>query len=341
MAALRAENARLIELLEAHGIEWRSKTRQTTFVRDAPSSRLSTQEKVSLFRRLFRGRQDVYAVRWESKTTGRSGYAPACANEWRPGVCEKPRVKCGDCGNRSLVPLTDRAIFDNLAGTHTLGVYPLLDDDTCWFLAVDFDEAEWRDDAKAFRQSCEALGVPVSIEISKSGRGAHAWVFFAGPVTAREARSLGTAVISHACASNRQLRLESYDRLFPAQDKMPQGGYGNLIALPLQRIPRETGGSVYVDDNFTPFVDQWGYLSSVVLMPPADIESVVLRATPGAHPLDVTFIDDEDHSTPWARGNGETDRLVGRLPESVCESPRLRRRLPALSQAACPCHIVT
>jgi hypothetical protein len=117
-------------------------------------SRLSTAEKVTLFRRLFRGRTDVYPVRWEGKTSGKSGYAPACANEWRAGVCEKPRIKCGDCRNRLLIPLSDAVIYDHLAGEHTVGVYPLLEDDTCYFLAVDFDEADWRDDARAFMQSC-------------------------------------------------------------------------------------------------------------------------------------------------------------------------------------------
>ena len=128
---------------------------------------------------------DVYPVRWESKTSGKSGYAPACANEWRAGVCEKPRIKCGDCGHRLLIPLSDAVIYGHLAGEHTVGVYPLLEDDTCYFLAVDFDEAEWQEDARAFVQSCEELGVPVALEISRSGQGAHAWVFFARGFGAR------------------------------------------------------------------------------------------------------------------------------------------------------------
>jgi hypothetical protein len=177
-----------------------------------------------LFRRLFRGRTDVYPVRWESKTSGKSGYAPACANEWRAGVCEKPRIKCGDCSHRLLIPLSDAVIYDHLAGEHTVGVYPLLEDDTCHFLAVDFDEAEWQEDAQAFMQSCDELGVPAALEISRSGQGAHAWVFFAGRVSARDARRLGTAIISHTCARTRQLKLASYDRLFPNQDTMPKGG---------------------------------------------------------------------------------------------------------------------
>jgi len=169
---LEAENLRLIALLESHGIDWRAKQPAKTSGQ-TETARLSTQEKIDIFRRLFRGRSDVYPVLWESKTTGRSGYAPACANEWRVGVCEKPRIKCGDCNNRLLIPLSDRVIFDHLAGEHTVGLYPLLEDDTCYFLAVDFDEADWRDDARAFAQSCERLGVPAALEISRSGNGAH------------------------------------------------------------------------------------------------------------------------------------------------------------------------
>ncbi|MBS0468127.1 MAG: DEAD/DEAH box helicase, partial [Proteobacteria bacterium] len=238
---LQQENTRLIALLEAHGIEWRQRKPIALASRQQESSRLSTAEKVALFRRLFRGRTDIYPVRWESKTTGKSGYAPACANEWRAGLCEKPRVKCGDCSNRLLIPLSDAVIYDHLAGKHIVGVYPLLEDDTCYFLAADFDEADWRDDAQAFMQSCEELGVPAALEISRSGKGAHAWVFFACRVIARDARRLGTAIISHTCSRTRQLKLESYDRLFPNQDTMPKGGFGNLIALPLQKWPRESG----------------------------------------------------------------------------------------------------
>jgi hypothetical protein len=162
LAALQAENARLIALLESHGIECRLPLVSTPAVQEPEPSQLSTDEKVALFRRLFRGRTDVYPIRWESKATGKSGYAPACANEWRAGVCEKPRVKCGDCDNRLLIPLSDAVIYAHLAGEHTVGIYPLLEDDTCYFLAVDFDEAEWREDARAFLQSCEDLGVPVA-----------------------------------------------------------------------------------------------------------------------------------------------------------------------------------
>ncbi|MGH8077908.1 MAG: TOTE conflict system archaeo-eukaryotic primase domain-containing protein, partial [Lysobacter sp.] len=268
LAALRTENARLVALLETHGIEWRLPLEPAPLASPAAeASRFSTSEKVALFRRLFRGRTDVYPIRWASQSTGKSGYAPACGNEWRAGVCEKPRIKCSDCGNRLLIPLSDAVIYAHLAGEHMVGVYPLLSDDTCHFLAVDFDEAEWREDARAFVQSCDELGVSVALEISRSGNGAHAWVFFAGSVSARDARRLGTAIISHTCARTRQLKLTSYDRLFPNQDRMPKGGFGNLIALPLQKKPRENGCSVFVDAALRPYPDQWAFLASIRPMP--------------------------------------------------------------------------
>lgn len=313
LTALQLENARLISLLESHGIEWRLPPPPAA--PEPEPSRLSTGEKVALFRRLFRGRTDVYPVRWESKTTGKTGYSPACANEWLAGVCEKPRIKCGDCAKRLLIPLSDSVIYDHLAGKHTVGVYPLLEDDTCYFLAVDFDEAEWREDALAFIQSCEDLGVPAALEISRSGKGAHAWVFFASKVSARDARRLGTAIISHTCARTRQLKLESYDRLFPNQDSLPKGGFGNLIALPLQKYPRENGCSVFVDANLRPYPDQWGYLSGIQPMAAHDIEPTIFRATGHAHPLDVTFIDDEDLKEPWKRS--ALKKLAGPMPKSL------------------------
>lgn len=305
LAALRAENVRLVSLLEAHGIEWRRKPQSPV----PRVSVLSTNEKVALFRRLFRGRDDVWALRWESKTSGKSGYSPACANEWQLGICGKPRIKCGDCAHRQLIPVSDLVIYHHLAGTHTAGMYPLLEDDSCYFLAVDFDEAEWQKDASAFMRSCDELGVPAALEISRSRQGAHVWIFFASRVSAREARRLGTAIISYTCSRTRQLRLGSYDRLFPNQDTMPKGGFGNLIALPLQKRPRASGGSVFVDMNFQPHPDQWAFLASVLPMNVQDIEPTILRATGSIHPLDVNFINEEDLGTPWEGKKSSGNRL--------------------------------
>jgi superfamily II DNA or RNA helicase len=318
MAALEAENARLIAILEQQGITWRVPAAQGAHTNEVKQTRIfSTQDKVAIFRHLFRGRTDVYPIRWESRTSGKSGYSPACANEWRAGVCDKPRIKCGDCGNRLLVPLIDSVIYDHLSGEHTVGVYPLLEDDCCYFLAVDFDDEQWKDDARAFMKSCDELGVPCALEISRSGQGAHAWVFFESRVSARDARRLGTALISHTCARTRQLKLASYDRLFPNQDSMPKGGFGNLIALPLQKRPRESGRSVFVNADLQPYADQWAFLAAIEPMAVRDIEPTVLRATGKAHPLDVTFIDEEDLATPWKSGSVVSNKLAEPLPKSL------------------------
>ncbi len=317
LVELQTENARLIALLEAHGIEWRSPPEPTS-VPVAEPVLLSTAEKIALFRELFQGRTDVYPVRWESKTSGKAGYSPACANEWRAGVCIKPRGKCSDCGHRLSLPLTDSVIYDHLAGERTVGVYPLLADDSCHFLAVDFDKQDWREDAQAFAKSCRALGVPAALEISCSTNGAHAWIFFSHKVDARDARRLGTALISHTCARTRQLQLESYDRLFPNQDSMPKGGFGNLIALPLQKHARDKGGSVFVNDELQAYADQWAFLASVRRMPVADIKAVILQATGNAHPLDVNFIEEEDNGTPWKRPEAATSKkLAGNMPKQL------------------------
>lgn len=316
---LRAENDRLAALLDAHGIGWRavnSSEPQDTDTSAREPSILSANEKVAIFRRLFGGRTDVYPIRWENKS-GKSGYAPACANEWQPGVCEKPRIKCSECPNRKFLPLTDQVIYDHLAGRHIIGVYPLLTDDTCRFLAVDFDEAQWREDAAAFAQSCRALDVPVALEVSRSGNGAHAWIFFASVVPARDARRLATAIISHACARTHQLKMSSYDRLFPNQDTMPKGGFGNLIALPLQKQARAQDRSVFVDDAFKPWPDQWDFLASVQPMAMDRLDPAIHRATGGAHPLDVAEVGDEEEATPWKRRAPVSAKVPGDLPASV------------------------
>ena len=318
---LSRENARLIGLLEAHGIAWRSgepaPTKLAPISKAAPANGpISTQEKVALFRRLFRGRDDMHALRWRSSSSGRSGYAPACANEWRSGICEKPQISCRDCNHRELLPLSDAAIYAHLAGDHTIGLYPLLDNDHCHLLAVDFDEQDWRDDARAFLRSCRELAVPAALEISRSGEGAHVWVFFEEAVPAREARQLGAALISLTCQASRQLQLSSYDRLFPNQDTMPKGGFGNLIALPLRKEARQRGCSVFVDDDLQPYPDQWAYLATLQRLSMAGLQSVLQTATGGAHPLDLSFIDEEDLATPW-KTPPAIAKLSGPLPTSL------------------------
>ena len=318
LAKLQDENARLIALLEANAIDWRpaSARSKIAIIPVEQSAQLGTDDKIDLFRHLFRGRSDVYPQRWESKT-GKSGYSPACANEWRTGVCEKPRIKCGDCGNRQLLPLTNDVIYRHLAGDVVIGIYPLMPDDTCYFLAVDFDEADWRDDTRAFAQSCRELDIPVALEISRSGNGAHGWIFFERNVPAYDARRLGAAIISHACERTHQLALSSYDRLFPNQDNMPKGGFGNLIALPLQKRARAQNNSVFVDDALEPHSDQWAFLGAIQRMLPADIEPAIVRATGNRDPLDVTYVDDENDVKPWTVSESVSRKLACPLPESL------------------------
>ena len=317
---LRDENTRLKALLARHSISWEDPpVTEPAGARRAPaseSSQFSIADKIALFRRLFRGRDDVYPQRWES-TKGTSGYSPACGNEWKPGICQKPRIKCGDCNQRRFLPVTDQVIHEHLAGKQTIGVYPLLTDDQCCFLAVDFDKADWREDTKAFMQSCRELAIPAMLEISRSGEGAHVWIFFSDPVPAREARRLGAALISYTCDRIRSVSLASYDRLFPNQDTLPRGGFGNLIALPLQKQPRKSGRSVFIDENFQPYADQWAFLASIRRLSPTDLEDAILRASGGRHPLDVEFFSDEENSKPWQRPSPVPARIAGALPASV------------------------
>jgi len=191
----------------------------------------SAEEKVALFRSLFRGREDVFPKLWENTRTGRKGYAPACSNEWIGGVCRKPQVKCGTCPHRSFLPVTDQVILDHLKGRHVIGVYPLLPDETCRFLAADFDGPSWMDDVSAFVAACRNPGVLPAIERSRSGRGCHAWFFFSGPVPASVARQMGCHLLTETMSSRHQLKMTSYDRLFPNQDTMPKGGFLRLASI--------------------------------------------------------------------------------------------------------------
>ena len=267
----------------------------------------SSETKIALFRSLFRGRDDVYPRRFESRRTGRSGYAPACANEWVREVCEKPRIKCAECPNRRFLPVTDEVIRWHLSGTDAdgasfvAGVYPLLQDERCLLLAVDFDKAAWREDVPAFVDSCKRLDVPVAIERSRSGHGAHAWFFFEEALPATLARRLGSHLLTEAMERRPELGFDSYDRLFPNQDTMPHGGFGNLIALPLQKASRDKGNTVFLDDNLDPWPDQWAFLAGVQRLRTPDVERLVEDAERSGRILGVRLPPQEDgFEEPWS-----------------------------------------
>lgn len=315
LANLADERRRVHQRLEALQAQLRA---QGTQPPQTEGSSLTNNAKIALFRRLFRGREDVYPKLWVSGKTGKKGYSPVCSNEWLPGTCGKPKVKCGECPNQEFAALGDREVAAHLKGDHVIGVYALLPDETCWFLAVDFDKHAWTDDVAAFREACKAHDVPVAVERSRSGNGAHAWFFFAAPINASTARKLGCFLLTDAMARRHQVKLDSYDRLFPNQDTMPRGGFGNLIALPLQGQARRQGNSVFVDEAMEPYRDQWGYLASIELMAPAKIEALVQHAERRDQVLGVRIAVTEEDPTPWVRRPTPTRvRISGPLPEAI------------------------
>ena len=235
-------------------------------------------EKINLFRSLFRGREDVFARRWYSTKTEKASYAPVCANEWRPGVCIKPKGTCSKCNHRELVPLRDQMIYNHLSGLDAygrdvLGLYPILHDDTCFFLAIDFDDGAWQENVSAVRHICTEWNIPCAVERSRSGEGAHLWIFFSAPLPCSTARKLGSMLLTAAMEREGSLKLDAYDRMFPCQDTLPNGGFGNLIALPLQGQARKKGNSIFVDDTFTPYPDQWAYLCTMEKLNPDAVDA--------------------------------------------------------------------
>ena len=284
------------------------------------------EEKIRLFRSLFRGREDVYARRFESRKSGKAGYAPACANEWVRGVCEKPRIACAECPHRRFLPITDEVIRRHLSGedgagnSFVVGLYPLLPDDSCWFVAVDFDKGGWREDAAACLEACRRLSLPAALERSRSGNGAHLWLFFDEPLPASLARRLASHVLTETMERRPHVGLDSYDRLFPNQDTMPQGGFGNLIALPLQKAARQRANSVFLDEALEPWPDQWSFLAHVHRLSRQRVEEVVREAERRGRVLGVRLPPEEDDAEPWtARPSRQpsTPPIVGELPQSL------------------------
>ena len=286
-----------------------------------------TEAKIALFRSLFRGRDDVYPRRFESRKTSKSGYSPVCANEWVRGICEKPRIKCAECQHRKFLPVTDDVIRRHLSGQDdngrdfVMGIYPMLLDETCFFLAADFDKAAWGEDAKAFLETCRHLNLPAALERSRSGNGGHIWLFFREAIPAILARKLGAHLLTETMERRPDIGLDSYDRFFPNQDTLPQGGFGNLIALPLQKRPRESGNSVFLDDNFVPFPDQWAFLSTVRAIGRRDVEGVVRSAEAKGHVVGVKFApDEEDDASPWTSPpprHRPDNAISGPLPQKM------------------------
>ncbi|MDT8309921.1 MAG: DEAD/DEAH box helicase family protein [Methylophaga sp.] len=260
------------------------------------SDSFSPEQKIAIFRNLFRGRSDIFANRWQNQQ-GRSGYAVACNNEWVPGVCNKPRIKCQECNHRQFSDLNDQVIYRHLAGQQVVGLYPLLHDNTCYLLAADFDKGNWQEEVKAMSRACTEYGVPHAIEISRSGNGAHLWIFFDDKVPANEARLLGFGLLDKAMEIYPNLSFDSYDRLFPNQDLLPERGFGNLIALPLQREARLAGNSLFVDSELNVIDDQWRHLVQTKQLSSGDLSKLLSELSSNASLISEQGV--TDNRLPW------------------------------------------
>jgi len=290
----------------------------------------SQEDKIRLFRSLFKGREDVFPRRFENSKTGKSGYAPVCRNEWQAGICQKPKITCQECSFRAFVQVNDEIIRNHLMGIDpndrsgrdfTMGVYPLLVDESCWFLAADFDKSTWTEDAKAFLETCASYQVPAVLERSRSGNGGHVWIFFETSVPAVLARKLGALLLTSTMDRQPEIGLDSYDRLFPSQDTLPRGGFGNLIALPLQKKPREQNNSVFLDNDLNPYTDQWAFLSSIRKMAHHDLERIVKNVQDEGEITGVrAVILDENENEPWKLSPSRKYKeppITGPLPDQL------------------------
>jgi len=273
LGRLQAENARLSRLLRlSPGEAALPAAAQSGIFHVDPGpvdAGSSAAEKVAFYEWLFGSRRDVYAVRWANARTRRAGWMPAVRERWRKGT----RPSAGD-----YLPLTEQVLTAHLSGQLDIGLYPLLDGDQCHWLAADFDGPAAMLDALAYLKAARAAGAPAALEVSRSGLGAHAWLFFAAPVAAATARQLGAGLLREAIGLRGRMDLASYDRLFPSQDVLATGGIGNLIAAPLQGRCRRQGTTVFLDlATLEPQEDQWAYLSSVARLSPQEVTRLARR----------------------------------------------------------------
>jgi len=254
--------------------------------------------KIKLFMSLFKGREDVYAKKWESKKKATSGYSPVCLNQWKVGLCGKPKTPCSKCANQLYATLDEHVIENHLRGSIIAGIYPMLSDETCHFLAMDFDEADWQDDVTTLRKVCAEFDLPVAVERSQSGNGGHLWFFFENRLSAALARKFGAALLTFSMDRRHEIHFKSYDRLFPSQDTMPKGGFGNLIALPFQKSARKNNNSEFVNESLESYSDQWAFLSSIQKVSENRIENLIQELCHD-HELGDLKPDEEDTQKPW------------------------------------------
>ena len=296
---------------------------------DRSSSALRPEEKIALFLELFGARRDVYPKFWENLSSGKKGYSPAYINDHMTG----------GSGKRFL-PLDEQVVERHLRGHQAIGVYALRQDDSCIFLAADFDGEGWRENVFAYREAAQKSGVTVATERSRSGNGAHAWIFFAEPVPAARARQLGTILLAKASAMRPTMSLSAYDRLFPNQDTMPKGGFGNLIALPLAGEPRKKGNTVFLDDNLEPLLDQWAFLATVQRLRREDLDRVlgpiapIAALAPGGNDDIALALENDECALDLSRPKIKTGMITGEVTLRFDSRLHIPRTIPAAVLAA-------
>jgi hypothetical protein len=262
----------------------------------------TNHDRASIFQSYFRGRDNVYARLWINQRTHRKGYSPACKNEWVRALCRKPQVKCSECPNQSFFPFDNTAIERHLGGKDVIGMYPMTEDEKCFFIAFDFDKDSWLTDINALRDICESEGIDLRVERSRSGKGGHGWIFFEEEVPVFLARQLGTYLITKTMSNRLELDMKSYDRLFPNQDTLPKGGFGNLIALPFQREAMLRSNSVFIDKDGNAYDNQWGYLSKTKKVSFEQLREIVDAGLANRSIMEVRFTATEnDAEDPWLR----------------------------------------
>ncbi|MFV1976760.1 MAG: DEAD/DEAH box helicase family protein, partial [Candidatus Scalindua sp.] len=286
-----------------------------------PSHHNQAQDNILLFKQYFRGQENVYARLWFNQRSHKKGYSPACKNEWIRTLCKKPVVKCSECSHQAFLPLDEKAVKRHIEGKDVIGVYPMTDDEKCFFLAFDFDKECWFDDINALRETCKDEGINIGIERSRSGKGGHAWIFFEEAIPALLARQLGTSLITRTMSTRFEIDMKSYDRLFPNQNTLPKGGFGNLIALPFQKAAVACGNSVFINKKGIPYQDQWTYLSSIEKISFARVREIVDQALVNCSIMDVRFSStEEDTEEPWLRlpsGKKRFKTKINNLPKRI------------------------
>ena len=253
---LKKENNYLKRLLQENNIVYSQ-------IRVVENVDYSKEEKIKIYSDYFKGRTDIFAERYFRKLDNKKGYSPVCSNKYSINCNMKKYIACKECPYKEYYGMTNLDLLNHFKGKKSCGIYPMLDGDECYFLAVDFDDGDFFKSALTFKSICDKYAIDCAIEISQSGLGAHVWIFFEQAVKAKNARKIGDFILNKAFATSKGISFKSFDRFFPSQDYLEKGGYGNLISLPLDGSLIGEGKTVFVDDNKLPYDNQIAFLHSV------------------------------------------------------------------------------